>query len=328
MTMAAPTLTRTITPDADAPGVLDGTRRRVDVVRSLTGRVATVAGTAAAAAVLIHPGLALEAVVATGAATLAGAGILRLSAPMAGHQKATATVLYTVPGAGLAALLGAEYLVDGLAWGGTVPMEVLAVAVWAGGTWLARPARVARRMLTPRPPAAPATTVAPAAADDRHPAARWWDDRVAAGGGPAVGTVLEAIELTGERSMTAIIRAAENGKPVPDISIRHLSALLDLPEEQISVAPVPGRGAGVRRLRVGKAAAAQDDPAMVWAERIAPMAMPGAVLTSVRVGKPGTPDTPAGSTDAPPVDTAALIDALTDDTPTDAETDETTREDA
>jgi hypothetical protein len=322
MTMAAPTLTRTIPPtDAVPVTVLDGPRRRLDAVRSMTGRVATVAGTAAAAAVLIHPGLAWEAVVATGAITAVGAGILRLSAPFIGHQKATATVLYTVPGLSLAALVGGEAAVAGVSWGGTVPMEVLAVAVWAGGTWLARPARVARRMVTPRPPAAPSAAVMHTPAEYSHPAAQWWDERVAVKGGPAGGTVLEAIELTGERSMTAIIRAAEHGKPVPDISIRHLSALLDLPEEQIAISPVPGRGAGVRRLTVGPAAtSAAADPAAIWAERIAPKAMPNAVLTSVRVGKPGT--TSADTTtpvDATGIDTTALINALTDTTDADAD---------
>jgi hypothetical protein len=317
--MAAPTLIHTTTTRtglASAP-VVDAARRRIDVVRSLTGRVATVAGTAAGVAVMVHPGLALGAVLATGAVTAAGAGILRLSAPIRGHQKATATALHAMPGISLTALLGAEYVVAGVAWGGRVPMEVLAVAVWAGGTWLARPARVARRMVTPRPPAAPAAVAPVPPASHAHPAGRWWDERVAVKGGPAAGTVLEGIELTGERSMTAIIRAAVDGRPVPDISIRHLSALLDLPEDQIAITPVPGRGAGVRRLSVGKTKTdAGADPATVWAERIAPMAMPGAVLTSVRVGKPGT------HADDP-------VDDLVDDTPDTAiETAIETQEDA
>src|SRR5262249_49136851 len=149
-------------------------------------------------------------------------------------QKATATALYFVPSVALAVLLTAEYLVAGAPWGGTVPMKVLAIGVWSGGTWLVRPARVARHMVTPRPPAAPAVP-APVASDNVPPAARWWSERVAVKGGPAVATVLEGIEQTGERSMTAIIRACEYSKPVPDISIKHLSALLDIPEDQISI---------------------------------------------------------------------------------------------
>lgn len=303
--MAAPT-TLTTPPQADPASspVWDAARRRVDVARSLIGRVATVAGTAAAAAVWIHPSLALGAITAAGAVTITaiGAGILRLSAPFAGHQKAAATALFTVPGLSLAALLTAEYFVAGTHWPGRPPLEFLAIATWVGGTWLVRPARVARRMVTPRPPAAPTTQVVPV--EHGHPAARWWSERVAVKGGPAVGTVLEGIELTGARAMTAIIRAAEHGKPVPDISIRHLSALLDLPEDQIAIKPVPGRGAGVRRLTVGAAKTDADaDPATVWAERIAPMAMPGAVLTGIRVGKPGTPTTPADTATETAIDT-------------------------
>jgi len=204
-------------------------------------------------------------------------------------------------------LVAAEYLVAGAHFGGKAPAEFAAIALWTGGTLLARPARVARRMVTPRPPAAPAT-VAPVV-QYGHPAANWWAERVAAAGGPASGTVLEGIELTGERSMTAVIAAAEHGKPVPDISIRHLSALLDLPEDQITITPVPGRGAGVRRLRVGKATATQDDPATVWAERIAPMAMPGAVLTSVRVGKPGNA---TGTSATSPLEADTAIETVAD----------------
>jgi hypothetical protein len=292
--MAAPTtLTRTVTFEPGQVPVWDATRRRVDVARSLCGRVATVVGTAAAVAVWIHPALAWEAIPAVVAVTAAGAGILRLSAPIHGHQKAAATVLHTVPGVSLAVLLTAERAVAGVHWPAKAPMELLAIAVWAGGTWLVRPARVARRMVTPRPPAAP-TAPAPMPAAYGHPAARWWGEHVAAKGGPAVGTLLEGIELTGKQSMTAIIRAEQHGQPVPDISIRHLSALLDLPEDQIAITAVPGRGAGVRRLTVGKTDTDPDaDPATVWAQRIAPMAMPDAVLTGVRVGKPGTPADPA-----------------------------------
>ncbi|MGP4030219.1 hypothetical protein [Actinomadura sp. 3N407] len=267
---------------ADAWGRM---RRRVDGVRSHTGRVATVAGTGAAAAVVAAPAMLPVALAATAATTLAGVGILRLQMPHAGHQKATATVLYAAPGVSLAVLLIAERIAAGAAWGGTVPMQVLALTVWAAGTWLLRPARVARRMASPPPP--PATVVQVDHVAHAHPAARWWAERVAADGGPAAGTALEAIELSGDTAMTAIIAATTPGDPVPEISIRRLSALLDTPEDQISITAVPGRGAGVRRLTVGTPDRRDVDPVTVWAEKIAPLAMPGAVLTGIRVGKPG-----------------------------------------
>ncbi|MEV3927653.1 hypothetical protein [Actinomadura coerulea] len=105
--------------------------------------------------------------------------------------------------------------------------------------------------------------------------------------------------------MTAIIAATTPGNPVPEISIRRLSALLDIPKDQISIGPVPGRGAGVRRLTIGTPDRQQGlDPAVVWAEKIAPAAMPGAVLTGIRVGtahqsaarsRPRTPHRPPRS---------------------------------
>ncbi|GAA4155073.1 hypothetical protein [Actinomadura keratinilytica] len=262
-------------------------RRRVDVVRSCTGRVATVAGAVAAGAVVAAPGALPVALLGTAVVTAAGAGILRLQMPHSGHQKATATVLYAVPGVTLSALLiGERIAAEAVWWGGTRPLQILAVAVWAAGTWLLRPARVARRMATAPPP--PAPEVVPAAHIDAHPAARWWAERAAREGGPAAGTVLEGIERTGERGMTAIIRATTDGEPVPEISIRRLSALMDIPEDEISIKPVPGRGAGVRRLTIGTADPAAADPTTVWAERIAPLAMPDAVLTDIRVGTPRT----------------------------------------
>jgi hypothetical protein len=142
-------------------------------------------------------------------------------------------------------------------------------------------------MLTPPLPATSAAVV-PVETEEAgdHPAAQWWAQHVAIDGGPAPATVLDDVERTGERSMRAVIRSAVPGRPVPDVSIRHLSALMDVPEDLISITAVPGRGAGVRRLTVGTPDAGTD-LATVWTQRIAPVAMPGAVLTGVRVGRPG-----------------------------------------
>ncbi|MGI5330956.1 hypothetical protein [Actinomadura nitritigenes] len=292
-------------------------RRRTDVVRSCTGRLATVAGTATALSVLAAPGLWWMAGAAAAAVTAAGAGVLRLQMPFQGHQKATATALFMMPGAALTGLIIAERITASwTGWG--LLLQLAAVAAWTAWTWVLRPGRTARRMVSPAPPPAADVVASPVLDLTAHPAARWWAQHVATapaaptGAGAdgetkrkavASGTVLEGIELIGEHAMTAIIRATVPGEPVPDISVRRLSALLDVPEDQISIDPVPGRGAGVRRLTIGGAdvAAATGDPTTVWAERIAPLAMPGAVLTGVRVGRPTAP--PAA--DAPP---AALPD--------------------
>ncbi|MFI6503702.1 hypothetical protein [Nonomuraea typhae] len=260
---------------------LERASRRWQAVRSASGRAATLAGACAAAAGLFTGELTGWALLADAALTACGLAGLRLWKPD-GQQKATASVLYLIPGVSLAALLIAERMVAGIHWA-----EALALAVWTAGTWVVRPAEAARRMLTPsRPPAPPADmTPVPVVACD-HPAARWWAQHVAVEGGAAPGTLLDEVTRTGEHSMRAVIRAGIPGQPVPDISIKRLSALMDVPEEKIDIDGVPGRGAGRRRLSIGTPDETTEDPATVWAQRIAPAAMPGAVLTGVRVGRP------------------------------------------
>ncbi|MFE1713191.1 hypothetical protein ACFW82_24525, partial [Streptomyces sp. NPDC058728] len=195
------------------------------------------------------------------------------------HQAKTAMTLYAAPGVSLLVVLAAERIVPGFHWG-----EGLAVALWSAGTWWLRPARAARHMLVPPlPPVRQADVAETEAPAHDHPAAQWWAERIAVEGGAAPGTLLEDIEQTGERSMRAVIRSAAPGEPVPDIAKRRLSALMDIPEEQIVVGPVPGRGASVRLLTVGTADTALDAHT-VWATRIAPLAMPGAVITEINFG--------------------------------------------
>ena len=257
---------------------IDRARAHLATARSRAGRVATAAGTAAATAGLFTGDYTGDVLLGTLVAT--GAGLVLLPTGRAsGHHKATTAVLYAVPGVSLAGVLLAERIVSGIHWG-----EVLAVAIWSAGVWLLRPARAARRMLVPDlPPVLPAD---PAVAQDvagTHPAAKWWAEKVAIEGGAAPATVLEAVERTGPESLTAVIRSAAPGVPVPDISIRHLSALMDVPEDLIDVAAVKGRGAAVRRLTVGRAPE-ETSPVAMWTQRIAPLAMPGSVITAINFG--------------------------------------------
>ncbi|GIH91917.1 hypothetical protein ACFFMN_34080 [Planobispora siamensis] len=270
--------------------VVDRWRRHVDAARSASGYVATAAGFLAAAAGLFTPLFAGVALGATAVLTFLGLLTLRFWRPE-GHQRATATVLYLAPGVGLAVLLIVEQLVPGPHW-----VEALLLMVWTTVVPFLRPARTARLMMCPPPPPPPAPKPAPSAevACD-HPAARWWAANVAVDSGAGPGTLLENIEQIGEASIRATIRSAAAGQPVPDISIRRLSALMDVPEELIGIGPVPGRGAGVRCLTIGTAAAAAADPATVWAQRIAPAAMPGTVLTGVRTGRLGVPGGEGGA---------------------------------
>jgi hypothetical protein len=259
--------------------VVDLARRRADTLRSCCGRVATVAGFAAAAVGMFTSAFTGWSLAGTAALTIGGVLTLRAWKPDS-HQKSAATWLYLTPGAGLAALLLLERMLSGVSW-----VEALGLAVWTVGTVVVRPAREARYMLIPRPSPAPRTS---APTGEGSAPARWWAAHVAVEGGAAPGTALEAVESTGEGSVRALIRSTMPGQPVPDVNIRALSALMDVPEDTISVTPEPGRGASVRRLTIGRPAA--DDPATVWTQQIAPAAMPGAVLTGVRVGRPGTED--------------------------------------
>ncbi|GGS84532.1 hypothetical protein GCM10010156_48940 [Planobispora rosea] len=263
--------------------VLDRWRRRLVAVRSATGRLATLAGACAAATGLFTGELTGLCLLADAALSLGGLATLRLWKPN-GHQKATASVLYVLPGTSLAALLIAQQLTPGIHPVAT-PIEAAALTAWTVGTWVLRPAEIGRRMLTPPPPAA--VELAPAGpVVSEHPAAAWWAAKAAVVGGVAPATVLEAIESTGPRAMRAIIRSALPGEPVPDISIRRLSALMDIAEDEITITAVSGRGAGVRRLTVGRPEQA-DDLATRWATQVAPSAMPGTVLKEVQIGTPG-----------------------------------------
>ncbi|MFI6889929.1 hypothetical protein [Streptosporangium canum] len=264
---------------------LDRARRRLQAVRSATGRVATLAGACAGACGLLTGGLTGVSLLADAALTLGGLATLRLWKPE-GQQRAVATALYLTPGVSLAALLIGEQLTPGIHPVATT-IEAAALTAWTVGVWVARPAEIGRRLLTPPLPAPAAVDLVPAGPlVSDHPAAQWWAAKAAVQGGVAPNTVLDAIEPTGPRSMRAIIRAAAPGEPVPDISIRRLSALMDIPEDEIAIDPVPGRGAGVRLLKVGNPEET-DDLGTRWAKHVAPKGMPGTVLTEIQIGTPG-----------------------------------------
>ncbi|MCX4784640.1 hypothetical protein [Streptomyces sp. NBC_01264] len=250
---------------------LESAQRHIVTARARAGRVATAAGATAATTGLFTPAVTGESLLAAVIATGAGLALLP-TGRSEGHQKKTVTVLYLSPGVSFAGVMLAERIVPGTHWG-----EALAVVAWTAGVWLLRPARAARHMLVPPLPA-PAEPLAGDPADT-NPAARFWSERVAIEGGAAPGTVLDDVERTGPESLRAVIRSAAPGLPVPDISIRHLSALMDVPETLIKIGPVPGRGASVRLLTVGDVQ--ETDPMSLWAQQIAPLAMPGSVITHV-----------------------------------------------
>ncbi|MFF2951797.1 hypothetical protein ACFVVU_10720 [Kitasatospora sp. NPDC057965] len=260
-------------------------RGRLAVARDRIGRAATLTGALALTGTALNPDWYPASIGAAGAAL--GFGLLWSATLPAGQVRDTATALYVAPSAAMAGLLVAERLVHGVHW-----WELAADTAWTLVVWFVRPARLARVVAGREPSLSPAAveTAQQALAEtgvpsdgERHPMAVWWSERAAVVGGVAPGTVLEHIERTGPQSMTAIIRSARPGAPVPTISITALSALLDWDEEEITVAKIPGRGAGVRRLTVGRPAPQHGaDLHAYWAEHIAPKGMPGTTITAIR----------------------------------------------
>ncbi|MFB7672239.1 hypothetical protein ACFC26_12565 [Kitasatospora purpeofusca] len=261
-------------------------RGRIAVARGYVGRTATLATAAGLAAGALTTDPLPFAVTLTGAGAATAWGLVWSGTLPSGRIRDAATALYLAAPVTAAGLLVTERLVHGLHW-----WELALDAAWALATWKLRPARTARvlagreRSLTPEAvqqvQEQQAAALAPAGSN--HPMSTWWAQRVAVEGGVAPGTVLTDVERTGEKALTALIRAAVPGTPVPTISITALSALLDWDEEEIRVEKVPGRGAGVRRLTVGTAEQAVLDPYQRWVKDIAPKGMPGTVITGVRI---------------------------------------------
>lgn len=262
-------------------------------VRSAVGRTATVAGAAA-----LGGGLATDAVTVPGAlaaAVTAGLGLMAnrsslLRAP--DSVRATAITVYTVPHAGCVALLVAERLApDGAT---SLLVQTGLALAWTGATWLLRPGKTARALAgeAAAQEAAEADgtqTSAEVAVPDHtglSPQARWWAQEMACEDGIAPGTVLLDHQQVGEQCVALVIGSARRGHPVPEISTSRLSAVLDMPADQIASEPVPGRGAGVRLLvlgtRPGPRAEDIDVDAEMW-KQIAAEAMPGVELVETNV---------------------------------------------
>ncbi|WP_433406984.1 hypothetical protein [Streptomyces sp. CA-146814] len=258
-------------------------------VRGAVGRTATVTGALVLAGGLGNDIFTLPGVAA--AAVAAGVGLASnlkvIRAPES--VRWTAISLYAAPHTGCAAILIGERLApDGPV---SVLVQAAVVALWTGATWMLRPGLTARELtdealaqeLAEAAKAAETAAVVPVTPTYASEAARWWGQTFAVEGGLAPGTVLLDHQQVSNQCVALIIGTQKRGQPVPDISKPGLSAALDLPEEQIDVGPVPGRGAGVRLLVLGQRPVAEadagpvDSDEAVWAE-IAATAMPGVEL--------------------------------------------------
>ncbi|MFI5621493.1 hypothetical protein [Streptomyces sp. NPDC051567] len=253
-------------------------------VREGAGRAATITG----AAVLT---LALDTDLAAGpgilaAAATAGTGLAfnpRIRyAPQA--VRATAIAVYTAPHTGCALLLAGGFFAPDSSL--SVLVQIAVAAAWTGATWWLRPGLTARALADE----ALAQELAVAADETAEEApvvvyataqAQWWGEHVAVEDGVAAGTVLLDHRQVSDECLALVIGAAEHGRAVPKIAVADLSALLDIPEDLITIGPVPGRGAGVRLVVLGRRPEAVGldgaTEAEVWAD-IAATAMPGVEL--------------------------------------------------
>lgn len=269
---------------------LDRVRAVVGQTRDAAGRVGTVGGAAVLAASLVVPEAAAASVPA--AAIAAGGGYLMSMSAAGEKAPGWMRAMYAAPAVTCVAEAVAFQFTPGVRlW------ELLAAAGWTALVWWVRPSQQARDWATE--PGSEAAAVyeqlgnalavqgqaveLTGSLEERL--ASWWTAYAGSEGGPAPGTHLERIAAVGPTEFAAWIVADVAGQPVPQISIPRLSALMDAPEELFKIDPVKGRGAGYRRLRVGAVAGGgPEDFAGLWAQTIAPAAMPGTTIVAVRKG--------------------------------------------
>ncbi|WP_130800106.1 hypothetical protein [Streptomyces otsuchiensis] len=284
---------------------LRASRGPLAVARDRTGRLLTAAGALTLGAGALTPDLyPLAAATAAGAAAFGAAWSLTLPT---GRARDIATALYIAPALTHATIATTTHLVPGTHW-----WEITAAALWTGAVWWVRPARLARILVGREPSLVPAAieeedqeqqeqaaAACPIIPAGQHPVLTWWQQHAATDSGPATGTTLEDITQPAPGTLRATIRATTPGTPVPTISTTALSALMDIPEDDIRIGPVPGRGAGVRRLTVGRTPTTTADDGLsladMWEQQIAPKGMPGTVITAVRA----VPVQPDGAHGAP-----------------------------
>ncbi|MFF4934265.1 hypothetical protein ACFY2H_36035 [Streptomyces griseofuscus] len=268
------------------------TRRAGSAAISGVGRLATLAGGSAMAAGLFTDAGTLPAILTTIAAGLGGAFLsprLQLAHTM---KKPIVFTIYLAPHT-----LLVSNLVTELVWDATEGRLVQGgvAALWTAGVWWLRPGRLAKRVAKwPEPVVATETgdtgggqdatgtevEVAVGLPDD--PAGRWWALNAAKENGVAEGTRVIAVRPIEDRRRVAVaLTAIEKGEPVPDIKIKRLSALMNVPEQLLEIEPIPGHGAGFAMLLIGPkpeaVPAAEED---VWAE-IGRSALPGVTLTEI-----------------------------------------------
>lgn len=256
------------------------------------GRLATLTGAGAAAAGLTTEHPIVPTLIATAVLGAAGAFSPRM---LTAHprKRPIATLIYLTPHGFLSSILIAELAATGphahLIEGG-------ATLLWTAGVWCLRPAALGKRIarwntgIEPEPidgedqavdDDAIQAEVAVTADLPSDPAARWWALNAATDGGVAPDTTIIGIERIEDGRRVAVAFGSKTpGEPVPEIKLRRLSALMNLPVSLLELQDIPGYGAGVAMLLIGpqpEASAVDED---LWSE-IGRSALPGVQLVEM-----------------------------------------------
>lgn len=255
------------------------------------GRLATLAGGAAASAGLFTDQPTLPTLITTIAAGIGGAFLSPRLLTSHPKKRPIATTIYLTPHGSLASILIAELVATSTQ---ARLIEGGAVALWTVGVWWLRPAALGKRVARWPDPPAPETDADEEAEDAEasdevavvkqvpsDPAAAWWHLNAAKEGGVAPSTEIVAIQqIEDGRRVAAAIASTVHGEPVPTIELRRLSALMNIPVGLLAIEDIPGYGAGVQMLLIGPPPEATQADADVWAE-IAQTALPGVQLVEV-----------------------------------------------
>ncbi|GGP84052.1 hypothetical protein ACWDY7_32235 [Streptomyces calvus] len=269
---------------------IDTAQRAGSALALGVGRIATIAGAGAAGAGLFIDQPTVPALVTTVALGVGGAFLSPRLVTSHPQKRPIATFLYLTPHGFLSSILIAELVATSTQ---ARLIEGGAVLLWTAGVWWLRPAalgkRVAKWNIDPEPEVAeetdggeePSAEVAVAEDLPDDPAARWWAIHAAKDGGVAPDTTIIGIERIEDGRRVAVALGSKTpGEPVPEIKLRRLSALMNLPVSLLEVQDIPGYGAGVAMLLIGpkpEASIADED---VWAE-ISRTALPGVQLVEV-----------------------------------------------
>jgi hypothetical protein len=272
---------------------IDTSRRFSSSLVLGVGRLATLAGSAAAGMGLFTDQPTLPTLITTIAAGIGGAFLSPRLLTSHPKKRPIATTIYLTPHGFLSSILVAELVATSTEarW-----IEGGAILLWTTGVWWLRPAALGKRIAKwPDPPAleagnesddeteeaATAGEVAVVEKVPNDPVGAWWHLNAAKEGGVAPGTRIVAIRrIEGGRRVAVAIASKVHGEPVPTVDLRRLSALMNLPAGLLRIEDIPGYGAGVQMLLIGPEPEATQADEDTWTE-ISRTALPGVQLVEV-----------------------------------------------